>query len=168
MVSTLVRLRDFAESGAAAIIPKTATVGIARAQVALGTNTLVSDRETLTTIVNGEATLAMDPSTVYRVRLPSTEGFRRKVYLRTTTADLSLADLYRSHQIDPATLQPVTEVPSVLEALNGLQDQIDAIGTGGGVGGAGIALDTDGAPYFTVGAATVIQLDTDGVPYITV
>lgn len=166
MVSTLVRLRDFAESGAAAIIPKTATVGIARAQVALGTSTLVSDRETLTTIVNGEVTLTMDPTTVYRVRLPTTEGFRRKVYLRTTTADLSLAELYRAHQIDPSTLGPVNEVPTVLDVLNHLQEQIDAIGPG--TGGSGIALDTDGAPYFTVGAGTAIQLDTDGAPYFTV
>jgi hypothetical protein len=132
MVSTLVRLRDFAEDGAAAIIPKTSTIGVARAQVAYGTTTLVSDRETLTTIVDGTVMLTMDPDTVYRVRLPNTDGFRQKVWVRTTTADLPLVELYRSHQIDPATLDPLVALPpstqELLEQANDILEQLQSYG----------------------------------------
>lgn len=58
-------------------------------------------------------------------------------------------------------LGPAPSRPSDTATVGYVNAAVAAAGRGG------IALDTDGVPYFTPAGPGTIQVDTDGVPYYT-
>jgi hypothetical protein len=67
--------------------------------------------------------------------------------------------------VDPATLEAPTAPGTAWQAaLAELTARVDALPTGSG--GGGVAIDTDGVPYYSPAGTHSVLLDVDGVPYL--
>lgn len=123
-----VNVVDFVTDGPA---PADAYVIVERAEPGVSGATIVADSREIVRLPGGVGSFEFDAGAPYRVLLRGVPGIEAPWWF-VWAADVTAAELYRLHQIDPATLQPVTAAPTIAAQIAALQAEITALQQGGG------------------------------------
>lgn len=118
---------DLTPNGAA---PRLGFATISRARIDATTSEIITEAAISIRLTDAPQTLQLEQNAAYRVQLAGVIGLPSTFYVRHN-ADATLADLYLSHQVDPATLQPAPIPPStqdLLDQANTVLEQVLAVG----------------------------------------